>query len=503
MKFRGIVGFLLFGVIITGFFVQGALGAEADPYLVFTEADDAFADSRYNAAYDLYISAMEGFAHAGDTTMEREAFLKAKRSSWIMAEMTLNQTSAEELLATEFPDMSVEEHAAFLTPDNAIQIVSDGETWYYEGLARNIRYHNPWMMQEINEKKGESPFYDQILPFLEERERTGSLPEPVHTYIASGAMTLPTEILGDTGTLKVWIPLPIETAYQGNITVLSVEPADYVVSEPVTTGDIGYVYLEVPVQEIDEDELNFSVVVQFTVRGIADPVDPDAVGEYDTTSELYQQFTSSQPNINVSEEIRELAESIVGEETNPYRKARLIYDYIITTLPYSNVPHSYLAAAGVAESDFVHSTGFGDCGTQSSYFAALCRAVGVPARTPGGYQLFPGHEGTHFWAEFYLPNYGWLPVDVTIAEGGDWVFGVTDEERQQYKDYFFGSIDPYRMTIQNDMDARVLPDPGEELIFTIVMQLPAAVLETSNEDIEATVMGSWKYSFRNSVIDEA
>lgn len=502
MIFRGIVGLLVFGVIITGFLVEGVLGSESDPYLVFAEAEDAFSDSRYNAAYALYMNAMEGFADTGDTAMEREAFLKAKRSSWVMGEMSLNQTSAEELLAVEFPDMSDEERASFLTPENAIQIVSDGETWYFEGLARNIRYHNPWMMQELSEKKGESAFYDAIKPLLEEGMESGSLPEPVHTYIASGAMTVPKEILGETGTLKVWIPLPIETAYQGNITVLSVEPAEYVVSEPVTTGDVGYVYLEVPVEEVVEDELPFSVEVQFTVRGIADPVDPDNVGEYDTTSELYQQFTRSQPNINVSEEIRELALSIVGEETNPYRQARLIYDYIITTLPYSNVPHSYLAATGTAESDFVHSTGFGDCGTQSSYFAALCRAVGIPARTSGGYQLFPGREGTHFWAEFYLPNYGWLPVDVTIAEGGDWAYGITDEERQQYKDYFFGNIDPYRMTIQNDMDARVLPDPGEEILFTIVFQLPAAVLETTYEDIEATVMERWKYSFRNTGMEE-
>ena len=88
--------------------------------------------------------------------------------------------------------------------------------------------------------------------------------------------------------------------------------------------------------------------------------------------------------------MKQKAEEIVGNETNPYLQARMIYWYIINTLPYSHAPHIYLDAAGIPESTYVLGTGVGDCGTQSMYFAALCRSLGIPARAVGGYQLGAG-----------------------------------------------------------------------------------------------------------------
>ncbi len=81
------------------------------------------------------------------------------------------------------------------------------------------------------------------------------------------------------------------------------------------------------------------------------------------------------------------AQEIVGNETNPYLEAQKIYWYIMDTLPYSHAPHIWLDASGTPESVYVLDTGIGDCGSQSMYFAALCRSLGIPARAVGGYQL--------------------------------------------------------------------------------------------------------------------
>jgi len=46
----------------------------------------------------------------------------------------------------------------------------------------------------------------------------------------------------------------------------------------------------------------------------------------------------------------------------------------------------------------------------------LCRAVGIPARIQAGFSFHrPSEtlEDGHMWAEYYLENYGWIPVDVT------------------------------------------------------------------------------------------
>jgi len=88
----------------------------------------------------------------------------------------------------------------------------------------------------------------------------------------------------------------------------------------------------------------------------------------------------------------------------------------------------------------------GDCGAQSMYFSALCRSLGIPARTTGGWQLFSGNFGDHFWAEFFLPNYGWLPVDPTAAELSLYPPDLTDQQRKVFIDFYFGVRTPCAAT---------------------------------------------------------
>lgn len=258
---------------------------------------------------------------------------------------------------------------------------------------------------------------------------------------------------------------------------------------------MGQVYLEIPLEKMDKDLITISAKVKFTTSPKIDQITVDSIGAYDTDSEFYKRYTRTQPSINVSPGIRKKVESIIGDETNPYRKASLIYDYILTTFPYSNVPHTYIFALDIAESDYVHETGFGDCGTQSAYFSALCRAAGIPARTCGGYQIVPGHAGPHFWAEYYLPEYGWQPVDVTVAEAGDWAYNTTEQERDQYKHFFFSNLDPYRCTIQTDVDEPFIPETGPDILSTGVHQKPSVVCENSDEDVEMIAMILWSYTF--------
>ncbi len=468
-----------------------AVSGEETPADLLRLADAAFAEERYLAAGELYLNASAAFAAAGDDEMRRDAFRKAKRAGWILGEFPLNRTSAGETIASEIPVLTPQERDSFLEPGESIQIRSDGETWYYEGIARNIRYHNLTLIRDSLRSGGVSPFYDQILPLIKTEAW-----KP-HTFIATGTEAIPRSALPESGLLQVWIPLPVETESQTNITVLSVEPAEYVVSGPVTTGNLGEVYLEIPLGEMEDEWVNISVKVAFTTSPRISAIDPDTIGAYDTGSDLYQRYTASQPSIHVSPEIEELASRIVGDETNPGLKAARIYEYIISTIPYSNVPHSYLAAAAYPESDFVHETGFGDCGTQSAYFAALCRAEGIPARACGGYQIVPGYAGTHFWAEYYLPGYGWQPVDVTVAEAGDWAFNATEEDRTRYKEFFLGNLDPYRCTLQTDMDENFSEEPGPDILMTLVHQNPAVICTTADSDIEMLGMLSWSLTFED------
>jgi len=106
--------------------------------------------------------------------------------------------------------------------------------------------------------------------------------------------------------------------------------------------------------------------------------------------------------------------------------------------------------------DYEHR--FGDCWMQSMFFAALCRSVGIPARTSGGFRLFSGQLGSQFWAEFFLPSHGWIPVDTSADQLANYALNVTYDERKTFIDFFFANQESLRMIVQNSIDRE--PEEG-------------------------------------------
>jgi transglutaminase-like putative cysteine protease len=59
--------------------------------------------------------------------------------------------------------------------------------------------------------------------------------------------------------------------------------------------------------------------------------------------------------------------------------------------------------------------GRGVCQDHAHVFVAGCRLHGLPARYVSGY-VHPGdapHAASHAWADVYLPDEGWVSIDVT------------------------------------------------------------------------------------------
>ncbi len=70
-----------------------------------------------------------------------------------------------------------------------------------------------------------------------------------------------------------------------------------------------------------------------------------------------------------------------------------------------------------------YDTRSGECGAHSFLTAALCRAVGIPARAVWGCMYVPLHGGVfgqHVWNEVYMGDAGWIPLDTT-AQQSDFV----------------------------------------------------------------------------------
>jgi transglutaminase-like putative cysteine protease/sugar lactone lactonase YvrE len=103
----------------------------------------------------------------------------------------------------------------------------------------------------------------------------------------------------------------------------------------------------------------------------------------------------------------------VGNETNPYRIARKIYDYLMPRMYYE-------MTGGWNTAPTVLARGNGSCSEYSFVYIAMCRKAGLPARYVGSI-AYRGEKRAmddvfHRWVEVFLPNYGWIPVD---PSGGD------------------------------------------------------------------------------------
>nr|WP_315871107.1 transglutaminase domain-containing protein [Trichocoleus desertorum] len=111
--------------------------------------------------------------------------------------------------------------------------------------------------------------------------------------------------------------------------------------------------------------------------------------------------------------IRWAAQAAVGTETNLLRRVLKIRNYVYDRLSYGIKPH-------IDTPDVVLERGIGSCGEYVGLILALARLNGIACRTVGRYKCPPYAEHqfvplepdfNHVWIEFYIPGFGWLPME--------------------------------------------------------------------------------------------
>ena len=160
---------------------------------------------------------------------------------------------------------------------------------------------------------------------------------------------------------------------------------------------------------------NVVSVVDATIYETRYFIFPDEVGSLD---EIPKEITALYLEDNEKYQIdhpviRDAVTKCVGDEQSPYWIARKIFNYLIENLYYERV-------GGWNTAPTVLARGNGSCSEYSFVYIAMCRAAGLPARYVGSV-VVRGDDASmddvfHRWAEVYLPNYGWIPVD---PSGGD------------------------------------------------------------------------------------
>jgi hypothetical protein len=260
--------------------------------------------------------------------------------------------------------------------------------------------------------------------------------ETVRTYRVQQNVTV-SEIPAGTKQVKFWISIPDNERYQE---VLDFGP----VSAPgtwsvVRDGTRGNRFLLVEAANPAPGKL--TATVEFTVRrhSVFTAIDPAQVGAItDSHRTLYaEELRKDSPHMQVTKQIQKIADETCGAETNAATQARLLLGYVAdTTNHYSIDPTK--PKCGVGDAGDCMTNGGGCCTDMHSLFIALARARGIPARLQMGYRVREANEGKEVdpgyrcWAEYFVPNYGWVSADVVEADDpkglgrARWFTGLTE-----------------------------------------------------------------------------
>ena len=171
----------------------------------------------------------------------------------------------------------------------------------------------------------------------------------------------------------------------------------------------------------------------------------------------YLQATKLGP---VDGEIGKLAAKITTGKKTVLEKARAVYDWTCENT-FRDPKTRGCGTGDVCE--LLKSHG-GKCADIHSVFVALARAAGVPAREVFGIRMGKKERKDvttwqHCWAEFYLPGYGWVPVDAADVRKAMLTenLKLDDARTAEYRAYFWGGIDPYRVKLSTGRDLALNP----------------------------------------------
>ncbi|MDF5723194.1 MAG: transglutaminase domain-containing protein [Rhizonema sp. PD37] len=273
------------------------------------------------------------------------------------------------------------------------------------------------------------------------------------------------------------IALPSETERQK---VRHVEPVGLPFTEEVIDGQHVAVFKFDALTPGERHIFGWKAILE--VRGVKYRLTPQDVQDIPEVSpELQARYLVDNDDLSMDTVIvRRAAREAIGTETNLLRKMYSIRNYVYDKLSYGIKPH-------IDTPDIVLERGVGSCGEYVGVLLALCRLNGILCRTVGRYKCPPHAERqrvplqpdyNHVWLEFYLPGFGWLPMESNpddIGNGGP------------YPTRFFMGLCWYHIEIGKGISFETLTTKGERLTkedlsigelainhirFTILEELP-------------------------------
>lgn len=249
-------------------------------------------------------------------------------------------------------------------------------------------------------------------------------------YVVQTDLDIENEQEASLGEITLYMPRPALSASQPSVEYREVKP------DALIDNDRGDIVFRTREMSGKGNRQSFSASAVITVYGVESSVNEKKLPQYSAeTLSLYKSYMSvDQQVLSDVESVTALAAGICGKEKGLYRKARLIYDYMRENYKIQSV-----LRGGQADYMDLPKRKTGDAFDFAGMYVALCRASGIAAVQLSGVVVDEGGSShTHSWAEIYLEDFGWLPVDLSLACGLKYNgFPARDD----CAGYYFGNMD--------------------------------------------------------------
>ena len=246
-------------------------------------------------------------------------------------------------------------------------------------------------------------------------------------------------------TLYLWIPYPAESSSQRNKELLLSSMEPFVES-----------YRGVSLYKIDNMTTNSDTQIRLSwkvdVYSVETAIQPQSI-RVESNSPISEAYTQNILPLPADDpRIKERVTAILGRERNPYVKAQRIYDWMVNS---GELAWESQSAGGIFN---VLQNKRTDPYLAALLYCTLLRSAGVPCQPVAGVLVSRNRQTmNHYWAEFWVDGFGWIPVDPAMGAGAvPAPFAITEEK----PNFYFGNIDSQRIafsrgfTILSPMDPR-------------------------------------------------
>jgi transglutaminase-like putative cysteine protease len=277
---------------------------------------------------------------------------------------------------------------------------------------------------DLSNRSGAKTFYDK------------------RNYIVAVSVNVQTRAAETPNSLYLWVPRPAASAAQRNIEILSSSMESFVENY---RGTSLFKLENLPAP----GETQISLLWKVDVYSVETAVRLQSIRQ-EANSPARDSYARSEPQLPADDaRVRNQTAAILGREQNPYTKAQRIYEWMLREFVF--LPDSggdIFTALEKKQADFY---------TAAMVYCTLLRCAGIPCLPIAGVMVSRDRQTiNHWWAEFWVDGFGWIPVDVVMGAGS---LPARFGDNPNKASYYFGNIDSQRIAFSRGFSNLAQMDP--------------------------------------------